>query len=145
MRIKQHIQTEIENVEMCIRDSLYCRWWLFCRYTVLFCSQRYWWVFLENMGLWCRRLQDVYKRQTWHCGDGKNKYGITNANSLGIEICINSCLLYTSKDMIEEIKPAHLAVEYIFTYRLWQDVKTELADWSQVPVSYTHLCCICGI
>lgn len=36
------------------------------------------------------------------------------------------------KDMIEEIKPAHLAVEYIFTYRLWQDVKTELADWSQV-------------
>ena len=36
------------------------------------------------------------------------------------------------KDMIEEIKPAHLAVEYIFTYRLWQDVKTQLADWSEV-------------
>lgn len=27
---------------------------------------------------------------TWHCGDGKGRYGITNANSLGIEICINS-------------------------------------------------------
>ncbi|SMB89114.1 N-acetylmuramoyl-L-alanine amidase [Desulfonispora thiosulfatigenes DSM 11270] len=26
----------------------------------------------------------------WHCGDGKGKYGITNYNSLGIEICLNS-------------------------------------------------------
>ena len=25
----------------------------------------------------------------WHCGDGKGKYGITNSNSIGIEICIN--------------------------------------------------------
>lgn len=27
---------------------------------------------------------------SWHCGDGKGKYGITNSNSIGIEICINS-------------------------------------------------------
>jgi N-acetylmuramoyl-L-alanine amidase CwlA len=27
---------------------------------------------------------------SWHCGDGKGKYGITNYNSIGIEICINS-------------------------------------------------------
>ncbi|MFT8313234.1 MAG: N-acetylmuramoyl-L-alanine amidase [Clostridium sp.] len=26
----------------------------------------------------------------WHCGDGAGKYGITNRNSIGIEICINS-------------------------------------------------------
>jgi len=26
----------------------------------------------------------------WHVGDGKGKYGITNANSIGIEICVNS-------------------------------------------------------
>lgn len=26
---------------------------------------------------------------SWHCGDGKGKYGITNQNSIGIEICIN--------------------------------------------------------
>lgn len=26
---------------------------------------------------------------SWHCGDGKGKYGFTNFNSLGIEICIN--------------------------------------------------------
>ena len=36
------------------------------------------------------------------------------------------------QNMIEEIKPAHLAVKYIFTYRLWQDVKNELANWSEV-------------
>lgn len=27
--------------------------------------------------------------KAWHCGDGKGKYGITNENSIGIEICIN--------------------------------------------------------
>jgi len=26
---------------------------------------------------------------SWHCGDGKGKYGITNHNSIGVEICIN--------------------------------------------------------
>ena len=34
--------------------------------------------------------------------------------------------------MVEEIKPAHLAVEYIFTYRLWQDILDELGDWDTV-------------
>ena len=32
--------------------------------------------------------------------------------------------------MIEEIKPAHLAVEYIFTYRLWQDILDEIRIWT---------------
>lgn len=27
--------------------------------------------------------------KSWHCGDGNGRYGITNANSIGIEICIN--------------------------------------------------------
>jgi N-acetylmuramoyl-L-alanine amidase len=26
---------------------------------------------------------------SWHCGDGKGKYGITNHNSIGIEVCVN--------------------------------------------------------
>ena len=26
---------------------------------------------------------------SWHCGDGKGKYGILNSNSIGIEICVN--------------------------------------------------------
>ena len=28
--------------------------------------------------------------KAWHCGDGNGKYGITNENSIGIEMCINS-------------------------------------------------------
>jgi N-acetylmuramoyl-L-alanine amidase CwlA len=36
------------------------------------------------------QINDYTKYYTWHCGDGKGKYGITNANSIGIEICVNS-------------------------------------------------------
>ncbi|MDO5724965.1 MAG: peptidoglycan recognition family protein [Tissierellia bacterium] len=25
----------------------------------------------------------------WHCGDGRGRFGITNSNSIGIEICVN--------------------------------------------------------
>ncbi|MBQ7960165.1 MAG: YmfQ family protein [Clostridia bacterium] len=38
--------------------------------------------------------------------------------------------------MVEEIKPAHLAVEYIFTYRLWEDVIDTLQNWTTVK-TYT--------
>lgn len=27
---------------------------------------------------------------SWHCGDGRGRYGITNRNSIGIEMCVNS-------------------------------------------------------
>lgn len=36
------------------------------------------------------KLNNYYKYFTWHCGDGKGKYGITNSNSIGIEMCINA-------------------------------------------------------
>ena len=36
------------------------------------------------------QVNDYNKYYTWHCGDGHGKYGITNANSIGIEMCINS-------------------------------------------------------
>lgn len=32
-------------------------------------------------------VPDDYR--SWHCGDGKGKYGITNDNSIGIEMCVN--------------------------------------------------------
>lgn len=35
------------------------------------------------------QINDYHTYYTWHCGDGKGKYGITNGNSVGIEICIN--------------------------------------------------------
>jgi len=36
------------------------------------------------------QVNDYNTYYTWHCGDGSGKYGITNANSIGIEICVNS-------------------------------------------------------
>lgn len=36
------------------------------------------------------RVNDYTKYCTWHVGDGKGKYGITNQNSVGIEICVNA-------------------------------------------------------
>ena len=36
------------------------------------------------------RLNDYTKYYTWAVGDGKGKYGITNPNSVSIEICVNA-------------------------------------------------------
>ena len=36
------------------------------------------------------QVNDYKKYYTYQCGDGKGKYGITNSNSIGIEICVNS-------------------------------------------------------
>lgn len=36
------------------------------------------------------QINDYTKYATWQVGDGKGKYGITNQNSIGVEICINS-------------------------------------------------------
>lgn len=44
--------------------------------------------FVDNTQILC--VNDYHKFYMWHCGDGKGKYGITNRNSIGIEICINS-------------------------------------------------------
>ena len=36
------------------------------------------------------QINDYTKYATWQVGDGKGKYGITNQNAIGVEICINS-------------------------------------------------------
>ncbi len=36
------------------------------------------------------QINDYTKYATWQVGDGKGKYGITNHNAIGVEICINS-------------------------------------------------------
>ncbi len=36
------------------------------------------------------RVNDYNVYYTWHCGDGGGKYGITNGNSIGVEICVNA-------------------------------------------------------
>ena len=51
------------------------------------------------------KVNDYHTYYTWHCGDGKGKYGITNANSVGVEICINS-----DGDYDKAVKKAVIAV-----------------------------------
>lgn len=36
------------------------------------------------------QANDYTKYFTWHCGDGKGVNGITNQNSIGVELCVNS-------------------------------------------------------
>jgi N-acetylmuramoyl-L-alanine amidase len=35
------------------------------------------------------QINDYNLYRSWHCGDGRGKFGVTNNNSIGIEICIN--------------------------------------------------------
>lgn len=46
-------------------------------------------IFVDDREIWI--VNGYYlEYYTWHCGDGKGKYGITNANSIGVEMCINA-------------------------------------------------------
>ena len=97
------------------------------------------------------QINDYTKYYTWHCGDGKGKYGITNANSIGIEICVNSDGDYNTaflkavevtKQLMAELNipidrvvrhydasrkncPASMSVN---NWAYWQDFKNRLAD-----------------
>ena len=55
------------------------------------------------------QVNDYNKYYTWHCGDGKGKYGITNKNSIGIEMCINAdgdynTMLRSTIDLVKDLK-----------------------------------------
>ncbi len=43
--------------------------------------------FIDDSGIW--EYADPSKFTAWHVGDGRGRYGITNQNSIGIEICNN--------------------------------------------------------
>ena len=46
-------------------------------------------IFVDDREIWI--VNGYYKQYySWHCGDGKGRYGITNANSIGVEMCINA-------------------------------------------------------
>lgn len=45
-------------------------------------------IFIDDRSIWV--VNDYTKYYTWHCGDGKGQYGISNYNSVGVEICINA-------------------------------------------------------
>lgn len=44
-------------------------------------------IFVDDTSVWY--VNDYTKYYSWHCGDGKGRYGITNSNSIGVEMCIN--------------------------------------------------------
>lgn len=45
-------------------------------------------IFVDSSGALV--VNDYHTYYSWHCGDGRGKNGITNANSVGVELCINS-------------------------------------------------------
>lgn len=48
---------------------------------------------------------------SWHCGDGHGRYGITNSNSIGVEICVNSDGSYD-----KALDNARLLVRFLMDY-----------------------------
>lgn len=63
--------------------------------------------FIDNGGIW--EYADPAALVTWHCGDGHGAYGITNANSIGIEVCLDGDKPFTST----EIKYLAELVQYL--------------------------------
>lgn len=53
--------------------------------------------FIDNAHIY--EYADPAKYTTWHCGDGHGKYGITNSNSIGIEVCQNGNTAYTEPEI----------------------------------------------
>lgn len=45
---------------------------------------------------------------SWHCGDGKGRYGITNSNSIGVELCVNE-----GSDWDKTKKNAHDLIKFL--------------------------------
>lgn len=61
--------------------------------------------FIDDGGVW--EYADPKTHLTWHCGDGHGKYGISNANSIGIEVCQNYDVPFTEAEIryLSELVP----------------------------------------
>lgn len=53
--------------------------------------------FIDDSGIW--EYADPSEFYTWHCGDGHGRYGISNANSIGIEVCLDGDIPYTEAEI----------------------------------------------
>lgn len=53
--------------------------------------------FIDDGGIW--EYANPKRYYTWHCGDGHGRYGITNANSIGIEVCQRGDNPFTAKEI----------------------------------------------
>ena len=102
------------------------------------------------------QVNDYRIYYTWHCGDGSGKYGITNANSVGIEICVNPESNYDvafqntvclAKHLMDELKiPIERVVRHYDASRkncpasmsanswaLWNTFKAQLQQKINIP------------
>ena len=53
--------------------------------------------FIDNAYIY--EYADPRSYYTWHVGDGGGRYGITNSNAIGIEVCINGDRPYTDAEL----------------------------------------------
>lgn len=53
--------------------------------------------FIDDASIW--EYADPATHYTWHCGDGHGRYGVTNGNSIGIEVCQNGDRPYTDAEV----------------------------------------------
>nr|DAZ34676.1 MAG TPA: N-acetylmuramoyl-L-alanine amidase [Caudoviricetes sp.] len=87
------------------------------------------------------QVNDYHTYYTWHCGDGKGKYGITNQNSVGIEMCINSDgdhnkafdnLVAVTKHLMQELNiPAERVVRHYDASRKNCPASMNNGTWSK--------------
>lgn len=106
-------------------------------------------IFVDDKG--ALKVNDYHKYYTWHSGDGGGKHGITNSNSVGLEICVNSdgnydeavknAVVATRKLMHELNIPSDRVVRHYDAskklcpasmsannWQAWKDFKTLLTD-----------------
>jgi len=111
--------------------------------------------FVDDKDIW--QVNDYAKYYTWHCGDGKGKYGITNQNSIGVEMCINSDGDYENayNNLIEVTKylmdKLNITADYVvrhydasrkncpqtFTEERWNDFKARIKG--EMPMIYNYI------
>jgi N-acetylmuramoyl-L-alanine amidase len=53
--------------------------------------------FVDDGGVW--EYADPWSYGTWHCGDGHGRYGVTNTNSIGVEVCQSGDKPYTETEI----------------------------------------------
>lgn len=98
------------------------------------------------------QVNDYNKYYTWHCGDGKGKYGITNQNSIGVEMCINSDgdyekayanMIVITKQLMAQLNiPADRVVRHYdasrkncpgsFSQERWEDFQKQITEVSKM-------------
>lgn len=89
--------------------------------------------FIDDSGIW--EYADSDKYYTWHCGDGKGAYGITNARSVGIEVCLNGDNPYTGAE-IEHLQRLVLFLMNKYSIPASKVVRHYDASRKQCPMYY---------